>query len=210
MFSNLNRIGELMKPQKAFSLIELIMAVSLVSIIGLALYSNLNSGINIAARITRPLSNEDLAVSFEKISQEIANTFSYSEIPFNGEEQEFSLPAIIRSRPELGLDLAIGRVTYGYDSSHSSLSRRQEDMSQVYQEEAGETAPVLQNVSSASFQYFGFDKASQSYLWFSDWDSVEHDGKLPLAVRIELSYLDEGKKRELVRTISIPAGDQGG
>ena len=64
----------------------------------------------------------------------------------------------------------------------------------------------LRDVSSLSFQYFGFDSSAKSYHWFEEWDSIEQEGKLPSAVQIKLEYFDEGKKRELVRTVSIPMG----
>jgi prepilin-type N-terminal cleavage/methylation domain-containing protein len=192
--------------RKGLTLIELLLTVSLVSVIGMTLYSSLASGINVARRITRPASDEDLAIFFEKISREVANSFPYSEIPFQGDELQFSFPTLIRSEKPIEFDSTVGRVTYLYESSSNRLSRRQENVSQVHEEEESKSGPVLRDVTSLSFQYFVLDSSTKEYLWSEEWDSVEQDGKLPLAVQMTLEYSDEGKKRELVRTIPIPTG----
>ena len=195
-----------MKHSRGLTLIELLVTVALVALISMTLYSSLASGINIAQRITRPFSDEDLAVFFEKMSREISNAFPYSEIPFQGTESYFSVSTTIRSEDQFGGDLSVGRVTYEYQSSLNTLNRRQENISEVFKEEQEKPVPVLKDATSISFKYYGLEPSAKIYHWFREWDSVEHDGKLPLAIRIEMEFQDEGKKRELLRTFTIPTG----
>jgi hypothetical protein len=64
----------------------------------------------------------------------------------------------------------------------------------------------LREISAVTFEYFGYDPLEKVHKWFEEWDSVAYEGKLPSAIKIKLEYFDEGKKRQLVRVVPIPAG----
>ncbi len=193
--------------RNGFALIEVLMAVTLTAVISMAIYGSFSSGVRIMKRIANPVFEEDVSVFFEKMTRELENSFLNTDIPFTGDGEQFTLATQFRSHAALGGEQAIGRVTYSYDSRKNSLSRRQEDASQIHEEKEGVVLPVLQHIESLRFHYFGYDGSYSQYLWSDDWDPVLKKNKSPMAVKIELEF-DDGETREhLARTIAIPVGE---
>ncbi|MBI4358375.1 MAG: prepilin-type N-terminal cleavage/methylation domain-containing protein [Candidatus Omnitrophica bacterium] len=190
-----------------FTLIELLMAISLIAVVGLAVYGNFSSGFAMMKRVTRPASEENLAVFLEKLTRELQNSFPYADIPFDGENEKFTFATTVLTKPELGFDQGIGRVGYFYDDSSATIKRRQENVNQIYEEEPGLITSLLTHVSSFSVQYYSFGETESKYRWEEVWDPVIQKGKIPLAVRIELTFYDQGKEYRLSRTFAIPMGE---
>ena len=78
-----------------FTLIEILMVTALLSVIGLSLFSVFNSGISVWQRLTQEVIAEDVNLFFEKISSDLQSTFLFSEISFQGKEDEISFPVIL-------------------------------------------------------------------------------------------------------------------
>lgn len=192
-------------PASGFTLIEMLIAMSLVALVAVAVYANFESGIRVMKVMSRPVSEEDTNIFFEKISSDLQNSFRYKKIPFSGLPERVSFPAPIRTEPSLGGADAIGRVSYAYDSSRHSVVRLQENVSQIYQEKPGQPVSVLSPVQSLHFHYYRFDPSERKYSWVEEWKETEE--KVPRAVRVELEIDEEGKLHNLTRTIPIPVGE---
>ena len=193
-----------MNKKKGFTLLEILMAVALIAVVSLAMYSNFSSGIGMMRRIARPISEEDLSIFFEKLTREIQNSFRYTDIPVSGEKEKLIFPTTIQTKPELGSDQGIGRVTYFYNASLRSIDRQQENLNQIFKEEKVKTSSTLSHVSALNFQYYGYIPSESKYEWKEEWNSIKEEKRIPIAVKIELQYDDEGKKRVFERTIAFP------
>ena len=196
-----------MKDKNGFTLIELLVALALLGVVSLTIYSSFTSGINVWQRISTSIGEEDLGIFFERLSRQFQNTFPYSSIPFQGDEEKCSFPTIISTSEALGGNLGIGRVTYYMDDSSGGIGQVQENLSQLYQEKGAELKLALKNASSLSFKYYGLDVREGRYTWQESWDSSKQNGKLPQAVQLSFEFKDNQKVRYVTRTISIPIGE---
>ncbi len=196
----------LQRSPSGFTLIEVLIAASLVSLIAFAVYANFDSGIRVMERVNHVMQEEDINVFFEKLSRDIQNSFRYASIPFKGNGEKLSFPSSIATEPVLGSSRGIGRVSYYYNSSQGRIERLQENVSQMFQgeKEVVEPTTALSNISSVRFQYFAYDKKEEAYTWKEEWGDA--DNRIPLAVKAELVFHDEGIEKTLTRTIAVPVG----
>jgi prepilin-type N-terminal cleavage/methylation domain-containing protein len=195
-----------LKFRSGLTLIEMLMVISLIALVGMAVYGIFSSGINVMRLVTRPVSEENLNIFFEKLARDLQNSFNYTGISFEGENDKFSFAAKINAKPELGGERGIGRVTYFYDSGRDAISRREEDLNLVFEESFSKPAAQFGSVLEAKFLYFAQDPATKQYLWKDDWVQIDSKKKLPLAVRVEFEYKDENGRHSISKTIPIPAG----
>jgi len=70
----------------------MILAISLLAVVGLAIYGIFDTGIKVMRKIIRPVPGEDLNIFFEKFSHDLQNAFHYGSIPFRGETGEVIFP----------------------------------------------------------------------------------------------------------------------
>lgn len=194
-----------MKRNRGFTLLEVLLAVSLVAMVALALYSTFNSGIRVMSLVNQPGAEEDLNIFFEKLSRDLQNSFHYATIPFQGKSDRFSFATTIQTDEELGGDHGIGRVTYAYDSAHSAILRTQENISQIYKEKTGPSSKVFFPLSSFQLQYYKYDPVEKAYEWKEEWEETANK-MIPLAVKVVLHFQEEGREQSVARTIAIPVG----
>lgn len=173
------------------------MTVFLTSLIALAVYAALSSGIRIWQDVYAKPAVEDAAVFFEKITEELKDSFKYPAITFKGNSSGIFIPTIVRDRlqyEETGQ--GIGASLYSFDASKGGLDRAQMTASDIFRESQAFFSPALTRVESFAFSYYFFDKDKKEYLWQPDWppqEGVPQDPDFPLAVRISVA-LNDGKK----------------
>lgn len=198
-----------LKRSSGFTLVETLLAASLVAIIGFAIYASFDSGIRVMERVNRVGEEEDLNIFFEKLATEIQNSFRHKTIHFEGIPEKFSFPTLVQTNEELGGARSIGRVSYFYDSSSQSVQKTQENVSDIFikeekEEEVVKPKRVLGGVRSLFFQYYDHDPIKGTYSWRGDWGEDAID-RIPLAVRVELVF-EKGEGKTVVRTISLSIG----
>ena len=200
------------KNEAGFTLIEWLVAISLIAMVGLAIYGIFDSGIKVMRRINRPVPDEDLNIFFEKLSQDLQNAFHYSGIRFKGGAEKIFFATSIQTQPELGGDQGIGAVTYAYDPTRLAILREQKNVSGLHEEkeekdeEGGKLqgALVLDRILLLRFQYYGFVPEDKKFFWLDSWEEVDQKMGLPFALRVEIVFKEEGAKHHFVRTITIP------
>jgi hypothetical protein len=181
------------------------MTVSLIAVVSLAIYGVFDSGVRVMKKVTRPVSEEDMMIFFEKFTRELQNSFQYKGIPFKGEKDKLFFTTFFPTHPELGGEQGIGRIIYSYPGG-GVLYREEKNLSQIYNEEdemQKKTNQILRQVTSLSFEYFGFDPGEKVYQWKEEWDE-EETTLLPQAVKLTLTIDDGDTRREYTRTVSIP------
>ncbi len=195
------KIQYLRRSKLGFSLLELLLVMSLLPIVFYTVFSNFSVGMKVwqAVNVATPI--EDLAIFYQKARADLENTFFNQAIAFEGEKDEVTFPSTVASIPALGGDRGMGRVRLYYDPNAKGIMRQAWDYSEIYRESEGKTTLILHDVTSLEFSYLVFDKTSKSYEWNSSWKPTPD--QLPAAVRMLFTL---GRGEPIERTYILPAG----
>jgi len=195
-----------------FTLIELILAVSLFFIVSASLFLSMRSGLLLYKR-----SDEGLTLSHEiqyflnKLSYELRNSFHYSSIPFEGNEERLSFPSILVTYDEDKVFTDIYNIEYNFKAR--TLMRKSNCLSRKDDKDKKDKIlyPLLKNISFS----FGFlDEGEKTVIWKEEWPS-ELEGLIPKAVGINLvvTFFDKDMKfgvdKKINKKIWIPQGEWG-
>ncbi len=192
----------LVSSQVGFSLIELLLVMTLAPLVFFSIYSNFSAGVRIWSTVVRQTPEEDLNIFYYKTQRDIENMLRYTSIPFGGDKEEIVFAAAIEALPELGGDHGIGQVRFFYDETSKTINREVKNYSEFYRDSPGHQTVLLQGVSSFELSYLSFSKLDNSAVWRDSW---KPDGNnLPLAVRLSFSTVQNADKQE--RVIFIPTG----
>ena len=192
---------------RAFTLIEILLVLSLLSMISIAVFRTLANGLKIWDKRSKSAMQEDVLIFFEKINVDLQNTVTYSKIPFEGKRQRISFASVIkipvderiRSEKDEYTD-QIGRVEYDFDKSQKALYRRQANYSQALKNKFGPKRLLVQGLSSVEFVY-GYKKGN-SYFLFEE----AQEGGIPAMIRVKLHFLDGHEEKDTMRFMVIPVG----
>ncbi|MDD5729622.1 MAG: prepilin-type N-terminal cleavage/methylation domain-containing protein [Candidatus Omnitrophica bacterium] len=186
---------------RAFTLIEMLIVIVMLSVVSLAVFATFNNGINVWRKVTVEPASEGINIFFERFSSDLRNTFKFKSISFVGREQVLEFPALVYS--PWAQAKSIGKIAYEFDAAKGALTKRQYTYSDIYSQ-AGSVAEnvVLKDLSSAKFRYYFYDSAKREYLWSNEWPASD----FPLAVAIELEFNRANGNNAFVRTVSIPVG----
>lgn len=190
----MNRI----RSAKGFTLIEMLVVVSLVALTGLCVFSMFNSAVDLMRRISRTVIEEDVAIFLEKIDREISNQVAFTGIPSEGESQKMSFFTPLEN------GRGVGKIRYFFNSSRNSFSRQELTLSHVFKEEEVSSSPMLEGVQDMSFKYLSYNEEEETYLWLPEWVFEEQEGKIPFAIRIWFNYVRGGEVYGFQRTVWIP------
>ena len=192
--------------KKAMTLAEILIVVSLISIVSIAIYNALVNGLKVWDRSRTLLQEEDVAVFFEKISEDLRNSFTYSLIPVQGNEFRFTFPTRVRTTVDQrrrGQDEEyadeIGQVEYYYDLQTDTLFKRSAVYGQAVNYQFGEPKKILTSISDFRFQYIYLTE--KEALNSSDVLDI-----LPSSVEITVKFVERGKERILTKIVDLPLG----
>lgn len=181
----------------AFTLIELLIVIVIISFISLAIYATLSRGIDIWQRVSQVRVEEDVNIFLDTFSRDLKNAVEFSGIDFRGDKGFLEFPALCYNR-QLKMNTP-GKISYYY---RDGLFRQARDISQVYDDKDGLVREALKDVKSLRFGYYIYDEEKKEY----GWEEESPAGHIPLAVRLELELKDGAIDGRFVRTVSIPIG----
>jgi hypothetical protein len=189
-----------------FSLMEILLVAVLLPVVGLAIFSNFNSGLKLWRSIGTPDPNEDRTIFFGRVERDLEQGFKSKAAPFTGSSGTFSLSTIVEGPEGLGGADSPGRAVFSYDAAGRAIVREAFDANQISEEKPGTKTAAARDVASAHFSYLVFDKERQRFEWREE---VEADKlALPAAVRFEMELLaPDGALEPVSRVFYIPAGD---
>jgi len=192
--------------RKGMTFIEILIVASLISLISMALYNVLSNGIRVWERSRRMVIEEDVAIFFDKLSQDLRNTFYHSKIPFDGNEFRFSFPTMVRTPANAGRGHSggedihqIGRVEYYYDTIEDKIYKRQANYGQAINERFGQPRLLLSSVEKFRFRY----------VYLTEDEEVMSDEVLeflPSSIELEIEFFDDKGKRTMRKLIDVPIG----
>lgn len=147
--------------KKAFTLIEILLVASLFAMLGLAAFTCLSNGLKLWQRAGGLASEEDVAMLLDRFCSDTKNSFSFSQISFEGEEMRMAFPTLVwtsvdrrGTHADDEYETQIGAVEYSFDMDKKAIIRRQANYSQALREEWGEPVVAVAGVESMRFHYF--------------------------------------------------------
>ena len=193
------------KPLGGFTLIEMMLVVSLLSMIGLGIFQVASNGLKIWSRAEHAVLEEDAAIMLDRLGRDLRNTRPYSLLSFDGKSQELSFPTIVRVRADpKGVDQdqefidQLGRIQIRFDAMKKVITMRQANYSQALESKWQKERVLLSAVSSLKFSYLYLNEQGLQ-------KERETAGEVPYAVVMELEFPDAvGRLKRMVRSVDIP------
>lgn len=185
----------------AFTLMELLLAITLFSIIAVAIYSSLAAGIKIQKRGSY-LGGEyhDLRLAFYRIAQDLRTAIPINNIYLAEESEKLCFFSIM---PTLSGGREIYKITYTWkqEKDYLILSRLKETYIDSLQEVHAKSDKLLDKITQLTFDYGYIKKAmsgKEDFYWKQNWK----EEAMPKLVRIKLKT----KTEKFDKVIYCPAG----
>lgn len=200
------------KKNPAFSLVELLLVMAILSGVAIAIYTTVANGINIWQRIVVEITEEDAGIFLERVSGDLRNTFLFQGIKFRGTRDSVSFPGLIRLTTKEGAATGIGEVRYAFDRRDKMISRGYKTYSQLYRKRGDQTRTIADKIESLEFEYYSYEPERKKYSWESGWQErdetfgLQEEPALPLAVRIRVGIKQPEGEKVFTKTVWIPSG----
>lgn len=204
LFHKKNNGARNIKLSSGLTLLEVLLAASLVSVVGMAIYKSLADGINVWQRMRTLVGEEDVSLFFEELTRDLRNSFLHSKIEYQGKEEQCAFPTIITTAVDPRSNLPaesfipqIGRVEYFLDLTKRRICRRQANYSQALQFQFGEPVSLVRGVRKLKFTYHYFTEEGETV-------SEGISGRYPSAVEVEVEFMENDKVRTMKKMILLP------
>ncbi|MBL7156751.1 MAG: prepilin-type N-terminal cleavage/methylation domain-containing protein [Candidatus Omnitrophica bacterium] len=202
--------------KKAFTFIELLVALTIFSIIAASIYYTFNAGIRIWQRGNSIIEdNQRLRIFFDAVSKDMQNAAANfaREADFSIEYEwlndSVAFPSVINIYDNNVISRELAKVAYRFDNANGKLTRIQATLKDGFSESGGEEETLLEGLKSLAFEYcYESPVAEGEYEWRDEW---EFDDKIPRGVKIKLTLKDELRETEKTfeNIILIPTGKLG-
>jgi len=203
----------LKQKRKGFTLIELLVSITIFALAGVAVYTVLANGITAWRRGNKDRTYlRKIRLTTESMARDLRNTFKFSGIAFEGEEDSIIFPVLTLGKPDPDLDenetgYEVGRVAYFYDKGRKAMCKEEKSFPEAYQQEEGTGAGkvLFEHLRKLEFSYCYLDNATGDYKWKDDWKKEEQDS-IPVGVGIKMIFEKEIGLEDFEKTIFIPIG----
>jgi hypothetical protein len=178
--------------KKSVTLLELLIAASIFSLVGAGIYKALSNSILIFRSIKKVHSEIDTLIFTEKLEHDLANLFSDMAFYFKGRNSylQFFIPQSGQNQVQ---EIPVIKVEYVYNPQNKEIIRQ----TYSYQDDRMiEKKIVLGNVKKLSLRYYYRDNAGE----FSK--SVREIDRLPHAVEISLELYNNNSAYNAI--IKVP------
>lgn len=194
------------KKRSAFTLMEMLLVVTLTAMIGLTIFGTFNNGLKLWAYGVRLDREADASFLLGKLGDDLRSAVSIDKIKYNGIGSRFSFPAIVLtpadrngSLSDEGLISQIGAVQYSFDFSDGTVYRRQANYSQSLKGQWGEARAIAFGLEDVTFRYhFRAEKEIEV--------RSQIEGGAPFGVEIEFHIKKDGFDHEFKHFFLTEAG----
>jgi len=192
--------------RRAFTLIELIVATLIMTIVVVSIYSTFSLGIKAWRKGSEGRSLQKVRISLLKLQKELKNTFLFSMIRFKGVSSEMVFPIVVSEEDKDSTYTVSYYIAEDMNTGVKSLIKKKMLFTDKEYTETEETGEFIFSAYSMDFEYaYELKDDSEGFEWRGIWE--ESQKTIPCAVRINFS-LDAGG--ELYhKTIFIPQGALG-
>ncbi len=191
---------------KGLTLIEMLLAVSLLSVLSVAIYQSFSNGIKVWDRAREFVVEEDISIFFDKLESDLNNIVKFSQIVFKGEEKELEFCSVVRTpqdphfKDSEGVFIdQIGKVQYFYDRLKKGIYRRQSNYSEsLYEKVKIDGRLMISQVEDLEIKY---------HFSSSEKNGSDHEGSIPMGIEVKIIFSDSRGKQSMERFYSIPLGN---
>lgn len=168
---------------RSFTLIELLIAISIFSVVSIAVYSTFSSGLSVLRRVKDiDFLRQRVLIKEERFSRELRQMPALRTPLFSGGQEKISFAGLVEEEP--------CRITYYFDASAKVLLRVTDRLADILTKEGAveagfksKPALFLAGIKEIKFSYLYFDLAKKAYAWAQEW----RDNSVPLAVKLTVS-----------------------
>ncbi|MCX5687469.1 MAG: prepilin-type N-terminal cleavage/methylation domain-containing protein [Candidatus Omnitrophica bacterium] len=189
--------------RRAFTLIELIVATLIMTIVVVSIYSTFSLGMKAWRKGSEGRNLQKIRISLLKLQKELKSTFLFSMIKFKGISSEMTFPVIVSKEDKDNTYIVNYYIVEDRNMGVKSLIKKKILFTDKEYAETGEIGEFIFSAYSMDFEYaYELKNGSKGFEWHGAWE--ESQKAIPCAVRINFS-LDAGG--ELYhKTIFIPQG----
>lgn len=180
----------------AFTLTELLIAVSIFSVVSIAIYSTFSSGVSVLRRVKNiDFARQKILLKNERFARELREIPPCRKQLFSGSKTQISFPGFSNYIP--------CRITYYFDAGSLCFLRGADKLSQIITAEGkidaelkSKPAVVLSGIKEVKFSYLKLDPIKNEYIWTDEW----LQNYLPVAVKLIII----SQTQEYASTIFLP------
>lgn len=214
---NHGKISEI--SDKGFTLVEVLVAASILGMVALAVMAAFGAGMRAFDRV-RSFGGEqaDVLLALEGMERDLHNAFYLSNIKFQGGSDKISFAGLAKKleKDEQGEEkesIFLAEKSYYFDTQKKTLIREEKDYPEaVSASSGGETSEVVAHIEKLAFHYYFYknevkgDKENITYGWQDSWSDQEE--AIPKGVKIEITFKEGDRDVAFVRTVFLPAGGE--
>ncbi|MBN2119433.1 MAG: type II secretion system protein [Candidatus Omnitrophica bacterium] len=180
--------------RKGFTLIELVVALTIFSFIALSVGATFFAGAKMWQRGQKiSFAQTQALLTFEKISQDISGCIETDLVAFEADRQSLSFAAL------LGDNLT--KISYEFKLTDKSLWRSEQSLKDIINEEENISKKKMLALKDFKLSIFYFNDIKLEYDWTDQW---KDEDSIPAAVKLEIKTKDE----TFTKTIFIPAASK--
>lgn len=202
------------KDKAGFTFIELFIAISIFTVVAIALYSTFFAGISVWRRSGEDRDVyqnirfvfDDMTKDFRNIvycSEDEESMFAFSgmtdEVVFITSEGTFSEEDVFRKE--------LAKVAYRLDRDAGELIRIRAGKSLGFNIEKAEKESLLKGIEDLKFEYcYDSDDEDDPYLWKEEWEDKEMRIPRGVMVTFHIKVEEEKEALKFTKTIFVPTG----
>lgn len=180
----------------AFTLAELLIALSIFSVVSIAIYSTFSSGTSVLRRLKNvDFTQQRILLKAERFSRELRGFPGCRKQLFEGMKTKISFPG--------NSDYIPCRITYYFDGPSFCLMRVVDKLSQIITPEGKVDAQFkskptvfLSKIKEVKFSYLNLDPIKKEDGWIDEWKQ----DYLPVAVKLSIT----SQTQEYAWTVFLP------
>ncbi len=202
-----------------FTLLEMLLAVSILALVITVMYSSLSVGIKSWEKGERDIEfYQKMRAASELLHREISSTFPYSITPgefdthkkfyaFYGKSDSLKLVSYADLHKRTGglslLELWVDEDRGLLLGEDAALVTNQSDLNNIDLRDDDRTIELCPNVKKVEFRYFDREKKDGEGEWLERWDPKNKGTRLPLFVEISIVFIDD-REVELKHRLIVP------
>ncbi len=175
--------------KQGFTIIELLVVVTIFSVIMVTIYGVFYAGLVVCRRNDDvPLQERKIIMNMERLADDLRQVsyvidFNMEGLLLNGDSQTLAFVSLS--------DGDLGHCEYKFNPINNKLTLTRSQIDREDEKlDVGKPRILMQDedINSFSFSFLGFDAEVDEYFWAEEWAEEE---KLPLAVKAEMYYGDQ-------------------
>jgi len=201
--------------RRGFTLVELLVTSFILGVISVGIIASFASGLKVYEKVQNYMgSRADVLLALERIERDLRNIVNSSVVEFIGENELISFASVTD-------DGSLGRVLYYVKGARDMFTREEQGykLATAMKLRKGKgKVKKLVSVRDIDFTFYYYDKEDEEYKWVEVWDPEENgdegeeiseDERVPLGVRLELTFIEGRERITLTRTVLVPVGYRG-